>query len=106
MAIKNTVVSCRLHGALLDAFEHFAERNRFESRSDAFRALIARGLYIEEKPRGNFKESAWTAAYNNYLMRIHSSVERSLLRSEGGVDSLILRGIEETAARLGFDTID
>lgn len=106
MAIKNTVVSCRLHGGVLDAFESFQERNGFDNRSDALRAIIARGLFIDEKPTGKWSESAWSAAYFNYLMKIHAAIERSLLASGKGVDVLILRAIEETGARLGFNTID
>lgn len=106
MAIKNQVVSCRLTGALLDNFNSFREMHSFDTASDALRALIVRGLFIEEKPKGKWSESAWRAAYQNYLMKMHAASERALLTSGQGVIALVSRALDETAARLGFDTVE
>lgn len=82
----------------------FMTRGDFENRSEGLRALLWRGLYIDQQPRGKWSDSAWISAYQAMKLVVVQSTYRKFI-VEGHFERLIKEALDdamkEAGAKLG-----
>ena len=74
----SSVATVRLDDILQRQVQEFITRNSFGTVTEGLRALIVRGLYVENKPRGKLSESAWLASYFQAGGKIQSALFKAM----------------------------
>jgi len=94
------IVSVTLPPDLRRDVQEFLSVGKFENVSEALRALLWRGLFIDQKPRGKWSDSAWFAAYQSMkLVLIQAAYQKFIV--EGEFDRIAKEVFEEALRKSG-----
>jgi hypothetical protein len=74
----STVATVRLDDTLQRQVQQFISAQGFSTVTEGLRALITRGLFVENKPRGKLSESAWVASYIESKGKIQSALYKTM----------------------------
>jgi hypothetical protein len=98
------VITVKVDPALRRQIQAWLNGHSFATVSEAARALLTRGLFLENKPRGQLSESAWASAYFEAKARFQSALYKGL--TGPSMDKIINDAFTEAFNDRGMGTVD